>query len=119
MRVFSEKFNQLMFTEINSLPAELFAKECGPGGDLSVIAEQVSARLCARLGLGAEDRRELDIARNRNKTTAMFTRLPAFISACCSLEAEAASGEKMTLLEAGRAHMLAGEFQPQKMKQEK
>ena len=116
MRVFSEKFNQLMFTEINSLPAELFAKECGPGGDLSVIAEQVSARLCARLGLEAEDRRELDIARNKNKTTAMFTRLPAFISACCSLEAEAASGEKMTLLEAGRAHMLAGEFQPQKMK---
>ena len=116
MRVFSEKFNQLMFTEINSLPAELFAKECGPGGDLSVIAEQVSARLCARLGLGAADRRELDIARNRNKTTAMFTRLPAFISACCSLEAEAASGEKKTLLEAGRAHMLAGEFLPQKMK---
>ena len=102
MKVFSPKFNKLIFSEINALPSELFENK----SDLPLIADSVSKVLFSKLNLkNASEEREKHLERNPNKTTSVFTRLPAFISSCYSLEAEVR--EAGAEVEAARAHAIS------------
>ena len=85
---FSEKFNKLLFSEINQLPSELFASDL----DLSLIAEKVSRGTISKLNIATIER-DKSIERNDQKSTSMFTRLPSFISSSYSLECESVDPE--------------------------
>jgi len=85
---FSEKFNKLLFSEINQLPSELFASDL----DLSLIAEKVSRGMISKLNIATIER-DKSIERNDQKSTSMFTRLPSFISSSYSLECESVDPE--------------------------
>ena len=101
MEVFSPKFNKLIFSEINALPKELFDNK----PDMTIIADKVSKALSSKLNIHHSQKREKQLDRNPEKTTSIFTRLPAFISTCYSLEAEVR--EAGAELEAGRAHAIS------------
>ena len=101
MEVFSPKFNKLIFSEINTLPKELFDNK----PDMTSIADKVSKALSSKLNIHHSQKREKQLDRNPEKTTSIFTRLPAFISTCYSLEAEVR--EAGAELEAGRAHAIS------------
>ena len=101
MEVFSPKFNKLIFSELNALPKELFENK----PDMSIIAEKVSKALSTKLNIHESQEREKKQERNPVKTTSMFTRLPAFISTCYSLDV--VDKEAGAEVEAGRAHAIS------------
>ena len=101
MKVFSPKFNKLIFSEINALPKELFDNK----PDMTIIADKVSKAVSSKLNLHESQERAKQLNRNPVKTTSILTRLPAFISTCYSLEVEVR--EAGAELEAGRAHAIS------------
>ena len=103
IEVFSPKFNKLIFSEINALPKELFDHK---KPDMTVIADKVSKAVASKLNIHEEREKKQD--RNPQKTTSMFTRLPAFISTCYSLDVEAR--EAGAELEAGRSHAISRSY---------
>ena len=103
IEVFSPKFNKLIFSEINALPKELFDHK---KPDMTVIAHKVSKAVASKLNIHEERDKKQD--RNPQKTTSMFTRLPAFISTCYSLDVEAR--EAGAELEVGRAHAISRSY---------
>ena len=103
IQVFSPKFNKLIFSEINALPKELFENK---KPDMTVIADKVSKAVASKLNIQEEREKKQD--RNPQKTTSMFTRLPAFISTCYSLDVEAR--EAGAELEAARAHAISRSY---------
>ena len=101
IKVFSPKFNKLIFSEINALPKELFDNK----PDMTMIADKVSKAVSLKLNIHESEERVKKQDRNPVKTTSMFTRLPAFISACYSLDVD--FKEAGAELEAGRAHAIS------------
>ena len=93
----------LIFSEINALPKELFDNK---KPDMTVIADKVSKAVASKLNIHEEREKKQD--RNPQKTTSMFTRLPAFISTCYSLDVEAR--EAGAELEAGRSHAISRSY---------
>ena len=106
IEVFSPKFNKLIFTEINALPKELFDNK---KPDMTMIADKVSKAVAAKLNIQESQEREKKQERNPQKTASMFTRLPAFISTCYSLDVREAreAGAEMV---AGRAHAISRSY---------
>ena len=101
MEVFSPKFNKLIFSEINTLPKELFDNK----PDMAIVADKVSKGLSSKLNIHHSQKREKQLDRNPEKTNSIFTRLPAFISTCYSLETEVR--EAGAELDAGRANAIS------------
>ena len=101
MKVFSPKFNKLIFSEINALPKELFDNK----PDMTMIADKISKAVSLKLNIHESEERGKKHDRNPVKTTSMFTRLPAFISTCYSLDVDLK--EAGAEIEAGRAHAIS------------
>ena len=99
LRLFSDKFNKLIFSEYNSLPNQLF----GPESDIKVIADKVLSALVSKMNL--ENQREKGIERNSHKTISVMTRIPAFISSCYRLEAETKVHD--ATMSSDKAHVLS------------
>jgi len=76
--IYSQKFNNLIFNAITSLPAHHF--DCIEK-DLSNIAKSMCHILMANIGLHSTGEFENTYnSLNKNKTISIFTRLPAFIT---------------------------------------
>ena len=103
LKIFSEKFNKLIFSEINRLPQEMFTSK---DIDLPKIAEMICTGLIDKLNVTSDDR-EKNIERNTYKRISVFTRIPAFISYCYSLEMGANNSENCQILEPVRCYHLS------------
>ena len=99
LRLFSDRFNELVFSEYNSLPKELFRQK----GDMKVIADKVLTALLSKMNV--EKHREKEIERNNKKTISVLTRVPAFISSCYRLEAESLNQD--AVMDRDKAHVLS------------
>jgi len=81
---YSKKFNEMLFSSMNSLSSDLFNKDT----DFSNITKVMVLTLMKRLGVDDLTEREKHFERNSNKTISIFTRIPAFISSGYSIETE-------------------------------
>ena len=99
--VFSEKFNRIIFQEINAIPSELFSK----GSNVGTLSETIASNLLERLGVSAETQGKSSFASNDSKTVALLTRIPAFISFSCQLEGTSPSSDRL-LLDPAKSHFL-------------
>ena len=100
--VFSDKFNKIIFEEINSVPSEMFSK----GSDTGALAEVIAGKLMERLAIPNEVTRGTSKHRNDHKTTSILTRLPAFISSCWALESGGSEGSTLPRLDPAKTHFL-------------
>eukprot|EP00092_Neocalanus_flemingeri_P034348 GFUD01037355.1.p1 GENE.GFUD01037355.1~~GFUD01037355.1.p1 ORF type:complete len:642 (+),score=139.80 GFUD01037355.1:77-2002(+) len=98
--IYSEKFNDVLFAGINSLPGDCFNKDT----DFSALTKNVASSILKNLNV-ADDivEREMVYERNMIKTISVFTRIPAFISTCYRIE----TGVKENLIEPSRADILS------------
>ena len=96
--LFSEKFNRIIFQEINSIPSEMFRK----GSNIRTLSETIAARLLQRLGVPPQIEGESSFD---SKTAALLTRIPAFISSSSRLEGSSSSSAQL-LLDPEKTHFL-------------
>ena len=99
--VFSEKFNRIIFQEINAIPSEMFSK----GSNVGTLAETIAAKLLERLGVSADTEGDSSIGRTDSKSVALLTRIPAFISSSSHLERTSESSDQ-SLLDPVKTHFL-------------
>jgi len=99
--IYSKKFNDILFSSMNSLPDDLFTNET----DFSSATHAMAS--CLMKSLGIEDvpveKEKSDDRMLKQKTIHIFTRIPAFISACYKIE----TGLKDNLIESSRADLIS------------
>ena len=101
--VYSDKFNRIIFQEINSIPSAMFSN----GRDVGALAKVIASKLLKRLNIPSDESRGTPLARNDHKTTSILTRIPAFLSSCWGLEVGPGGGSSsLPLLEPSKSHFM-------------
>ena len=99
--IYSKKFNDVVFSAMNSLPGDLFTKET----DFSAATHAMATSMMKSLGIEDDpaEREKLDERMLKNKTISIFTRIPAFISSCYKIETEL----RDNLIESSRTDLIS------------
>lgn len=99
--IYSKKFNDVLFSSMNSVPGNLFSKET----DFLTSTRTMASNLMKSLGFEdvPAEMEKLDEKMLKHKTISIFTRIPAFISSCYKIE----TGLKDNLIESSRADLIS------------